>query len=141
MKQSFEEQVGEFIRQAVNGEIYIPTAVEGIVRLHQEEVAESKDLLETTIKYKSNYIGQLEAQVAELQKELTSYMELSIIESRRVAELTEEKAKYRELLELVVGFCVAFREDKPCWADHQDVGILFAKVTTALHPTTKEKPE
>ena len=44
------------------------------------------------------------------------------------------------LAEQVIGFCMALREDKACWADHQDAGVLFAKATTFLAKATGETP-
>jgi hypothetical protein len=126
MKQSFEEQVSDILdlvyEEGVKDSGYsneksmdAGEALAAITRLHQEEVAESKDLLETTIKYKSNYIGQLEAQVAELQKELADCRELSELRfkseqryawgslelERTIAELTAQGARYREALEKI----------------------------------------
>lgn len=44
-------------------------------------------------------------------------------------------ASAREMLEalkLSVGFCVAFREDNKCWNEHQDVGVLYSKLSPLL---------
>ena len=38
----------------------------------------------------------------------------------------------REVAENVIGFCVALREDKPCWRDHPDAGVLYAKARAFL---------
>lgn len=31
-----------------------------------------------------------------------------------------------------IGFCVAFREDQPCWAEHPDIGRLFANMSAVI---------
>ncbi len=51
------------------------------------------------------------------------------VENKR---LLEEVRVLRKALEQTVGFCVAFRMDKPCWEEHQDVGRLFAVAKSAL---------
>jgi hypothetical protein len=40
--------------------------------------------------------------------------------------------RLREVLEMVVGFCVNARETWPDWNDHLDVGYLYSKTSPML---------
>ena len=42
------------------------------------------------------------------------------------------------LAEDVIGFCVALREDKLCWRDHPDAGVLFSRARAVLAKARKE---
>ena len=65
--------------------------------------------------------------------------------TERNISLTKErdrlKALNAELVTLaedVIGFCVALREDKLCWRDHPDAGVLFSRARAVLAKARKE---
>lgn len=103
-------------------------------------------------------VEQLEAKLLDSQKEIVDFRSIDRHKDKdwdkwyklyysKVDEIAAQKEtieKMSGLIELAIGFSVAFREDNDCWQKHQDVGILFAKLTTglkALHPNlSKDKP-
>ena len=75
---------------------------------------------------KLNDLVYANSQMRRLDPFETLALALSSAEARgRLAE----NEKHQEFIEMVIGFCVALRQDKACWADHQDAGVLFAKAT------------
>ncbi len=51
----------------------------------------------------------------------------------------EEAAKeFSKFVDEVTGFCVALRQDHPCWESHKDAGVLFAKAA-AIREKIKTK--
>lgn len=97
-------------------------AEEEITRLSREIIAH-----ETNARHKTNCAENCEKHVDELEA--------------RVAHLTSLVEKKDYALDKVIGFCVAFREDQPCWESHQDVGILFATARVARDITLPPIPE
>ena len=61
-------------------------------------------------------------------------------ESDRADKAEARAAALRQAVDLAIGFCVNARETWPDWQDHQEIGVLFARLTATKQAAPPPSP-
>ena len=100
-------------------------------------IKDKNEMCELYVAHVSRLLDEVERLRDNLHQFKFSYEEAWIKQEGELASLRSMLGRAVDWAKMVTGFCVAFREDKPCWNEHQDVGVLYAKTSTLLTNLTK----